>query len=114
MRSPSHDVTVGDNPPLMDVPQPETVETETISFTPTKFQRDELLSIAKTTADLNGVGIVSIEEERGLLWVDIRMKVSGNRDSIVGFAEGTGGIREHEPLTKKIRRWLGAAIQGMP
>jgi hypothetical protein len=98
----------------MNVSQPATEETETISFSPLKSQRDELMSIAKSTADLNGMRIVSIEEERRLLSVDIRMRVRGNHDSVVAFAEATGGIREHEPRSKKIRRWLGAAIDRMP
>jgi hypothetical protein len=42
------------------------------------------------------------------------MRVKGHHDSIAGSAEATGGIGEHEARGKKIRRWLGAVIEGIP
>ena len=98
----------------MAVLEPQEHRTETIQFRPLRLQRADALAVIEMTANAYQLQIVSTEETRRPLTVEVRVTVSGAFDDIVAFANATSRTRPGESRRTKIRRAFSRALEDVP
>lgn len=92
--------------------EPADIQVEDVLFNVLKRQRQEALATMGRWAEACEVQIDGIEERPRRLSVDMRVRVTGNPESIATFCKETGGRRRQDP-PHTVRHCIRGIIDGL-